>query len=190
MLIYFYSTLPKTNIAPENTASQKETSIPAIHFQAQAASFSGAVFFRKQCIPLQYSKITTGAEGKSCELSHDFPLGKSGKQTTQTTKNNMSGWMSRRLNFNESKNQQKLWVLHFHSFSLSSKSLENNGCLKRFNFTLNVVTRIGVKRQAIQFVYSGWFLLELVLRFAVDGRKLFYGEDRVMNHHWPKASYR
>lgn len=31
--------------------------------------------------------------------------------------------------------------------------------------------------QAIQFVYSGWFLLELVLRFAVDGRKLFYGED-------------
>ena len=40
-----------------------------------------------------------------------------------------------------------------------------------------------MKRQAIQFVYSGWFLLELVLRFAVDGRKLFYGEDRVMNHH-------
>jgi len=31
--------------------------------------------------------------------------------------------------------------------------------------------------QAIQFIYSGWFLLELVLRIAVDGRKLFYGED-------------
>ena len=25
--------LPKTNIAPENTPSQKETSIPTIHFQ-------------------------------------------------------------------------------------------------------------------------------------------------------------
>ena len=26
-------TLPKTNIAPENNDSQKETSIPTIHFQ-------------------------------------------------------------------------------------------------------------------------------------------------------------
>ena len=28
-----YCTLPKTNIAPENGPSQKETSIPTIHFQ-------------------------------------------------------------------------------------------------------------------------------------------------------------
>ena len=29
----FASTLPETNIAPENGPSQKETSIPTIHFQ-------------------------------------------------------------------------------------------------------------------------------------------------------------
>ena len=28
-----YHTLPKTNIAPENRPSQKETSIPTIHFR-------------------------------------------------------------------------------------------------------------------------------------------------------------
>ncbi len=32
-------TLPKTNIAPENRPSQKETSFPTIHFQVQAVSF-------------------------------------------------------------------------------------------------------------------------------------------------------
>lgn len=91
-------------------------------------------------------------------------------------KNNISGWMTRRLNFKESKNKKNSWTscsLVFTEFEVAWKQR----LLKRFNFTLNVVTRIGVKRQAIQFVYSGWFLLELVLRFAVDGRKLFYGED-------------
>ena len=29
----FYVTLPETNIAPENRVSQKETSLPTIHFQ-------------------------------------------------------------------------------------------------------------------------------------------------------------
>ena len=29
----YASTLPETNIAPENRPSQKETSIPTIHFQ-------------------------------------------------------------------------------------------------------------------------------------------------------------
>ena len=33
-------TFPETNIAPENWQSQKETSIPTIHFQVQAVSFS------------------------------------------------------------------------------------------------------------------------------------------------------
>ena len=34
------NTLPETNIfAPENRACQKETSIPAIHFQVRAVSF-------------------------------------------------------------------------------------------------------------------------------------------------------
>ena len=28
-----YATFPETNIAPENRPSQKETSIPTIHFQ-------------------------------------------------------------------------------------------------------------------------------------------------------------
>ena len=32
-------TLPETNIAPENRPSQKETSIPTIHFQVQTVSF-------------------------------------------------------------------------------------------------------------------------------------------------------
>ncbi len=32
-------TLPKTNIAPENRPSQKETSIPTIHFQGRNLSF-------------------------------------------------------------------------------------------------------------------------------------------------------
>ena len=32
-LTIFYGTLPETNIAPENRPSQKETSIPTIHFQ-------------------------------------------------------------------------------------------------------------------------------------------------------------
>ena len=30
--IYIYITLPETNVAPENRPSQKETSIPTIHF--------------------------------------------------------------------------------------------------------------------------------------------------------------
>ena len=39
--IYFSldDTLPETNIAPENRVSQKETSIPTIHFQVQTVSF-------------------------------------------------------------------------------------------------------------------------------------------------------
>jgi hypothetical protein len=36
--------------------------------------------------------------------------------------------------------------------------------------------RIGAG-QAIQYIYSAWFLLELLARIAVDGRKLFVGED-------------
>ena len=32
-------TLPETNIAPENRPSQKETSIPTIHFQVRIVSF-------------------------------------------------------------------------------------------------------------------------------------------------------
>ena len=33
LLSYTGDTLPETNIAPENRVSQKETSIPTIHFQ-------------------------------------------------------------------------------------------------------------------------------------------------------------
>ena len=36
-------TLPETNIAPENRVSQKETSIPTIHFQG--LSFKEGMFF-------------------------------------------------------------------------------------------------------------------------------------------------
>ena len=33
------NTLPETNIVPENRASQKEMSIPTIHFQVRVVSF-------------------------------------------------------------------------------------------------------------------------------------------------------
>ena len=33
------STLPETNIAPENRPSQKESSLPTIHFQGRTLSF-------------------------------------------------------------------------------------------------------------------------------------------------------
>ena len=38
-------TLPKTNIAPENRPSQKESCILTIHFQGQAVSFREVTFF-------------------------------------------------------------------------------------------------------------------------------------------------
>ena len=36
-------TLPETNIAPENRPSQKETSIPAMHFRVRLLLVSGRV---------------------------------------------------------------------------------------------------------------------------------------------------
>ena len=41
-------TLPETNIAPENRSSQKESSIPTIHFQGRAVSFREGTFL---CFP-------------------------------------------------------------------------------------------------------------------------------------------
>ena len=38
------NTLPETNIAPENRPSQKETSLPIIHFQVRAVSFRECIF--------------------------------------------------------------------------------------------------------------------------------------------------
>ena len=38
-------TLPETNITPENRPSQKQTSIPTIHFQVRAVSFRECKFF-------------------------------------------------------------------------------------------------------------------------------------------------
>ena len=38
------NTLPKTNIAPENRPSKKETSIPTIHFQVRTVSFREGIF--------------------------------------------------------------------------------------------------------------------------------------------------
>ena len=39
------STLPRTNIAPENGPSQKESIIPTIHFQVRTASFRDFILF-------------------------------------------------------------------------------------------------------------------------------------------------
>ena len=44
-------TLTETNIAPENRASQKETSIPTIHFQVRAVSFREDNFFVTNPMP-------------------------------------------------------------------------------------------------------------------------------------------
>ena len=41
-----YITLPKTNIAPETRPSEKETSIPTIHFQVQAVSWREGIGVR------------------------------------------------------------------------------------------------------------------------------------------------
>ncbi len=38
-------TLPETNIAHENKPSQKETSIPTIHFQVRTVSFREGNYF-------------------------------------------------------------------------------------------------------------------------------------------------
>ena len=38
-------TLPKTNIAPENRPSQKESSIPTIHFRVQAVRFRDGILY-------------------------------------------------------------------------------------------------------------------------------------------------
>ena len=38
-MLGIFSTLPKTNIASENRASEKESSLPTIHFQGRAVSF-------------------------------------------------------------------------------------------------------------------------------------------------------
>ena len=37
--VFMFDTLPETNIAPEDRPSQKETSIPTIHFLGQSVSF-------------------------------------------------------------------------------------------------------------------------------------------------------
>ena len=41
-------TLPETNVAPENRPSQKESSIPTIHFQVQTVSFREGIYVNLQ----------------------------------------------------------------------------------------------------------------------------------------------
>ena len=45
LVIGAQSTLPETNIAPENRPSQKETSISTTHFQVRAVSFREGIGF-------------------------------------------------------------------------------------------------------------------------------------------------
>ncbi len=54
------TTLPKTNIAPGNRPSQKESSIPTINFQVRAVSFREGIFSRKKVT----SKELAGDLGK------------------------------------------------------------------------------------------------------------------------------
>ena len=59
------TTLPETNIAPENRPSQKETSIPTIHFQVRTVSF-------RECNQLRTFKIMFGQQ-KNSEGQWDSP---------------------------------------------------------------------------------------------------------------------
>ena len=55
-------TLPKTNIARKNRPSQKESSLPTIHFQGLLLLVSGSVFSPKNC---QYPLKNAGTERRS-----------------------------------------------------------------------------------------------------------------------------
>ena len=58
-----FPTLTKTNVAPENRPSQKETSIPTIHFQVRTVGFSAG---NPAKTPVENSK-----EGRSLEKNWD-----------------------------------------------------------------------------------------------------------------------
>ena len=57
-------TLPKTNIAPENRPSQKETNIPTIHFQVRAVGLREGNILN-QAVPLRVSLPRPGFSGFS-----------------------------------------------------------------------------------------------------------------------------
>ena len=66
-------TLPETNIAPENRPSQKESSIPTIHFQVRAVSFrEGMEFFLRNFpseINIELDKMDSGKCQSKCRVS-------------------------------------------------------------------------------------------------------------------------
>ena len=66
----FQTTLPQTNIARENRPSQKETSIPTIHFQGRLLLVSGRVpcDFEKYIIPAN-QKIAPPRTHRVCPAS-------------------------------------------------------------------------------------------------------------------------
>ena len=64
------TTLPETNIAPENRVSQKETSIPTIHFQGQTVSFREGIGYTSS--KLTYSNVYIPP------FVDVFPIGKGG----------------------------------------------------------------------------------------------------------------
>ena len=64
-------TLPKTNIAPENRPSQKETSIPTIHVQVRTVSFREGILDKKiqQIGPPKKKKTNSWNAGKWTETT-------------------------------------------------------------------------------------------------------------------------
>ena len=61
--MFFSLTLPETNIAPENRPSQKETSIPTIHFQGRWLLVSGMVNY-----PIVFSRLEKTTSQRSGNL--------------------------------------------------------------------------------------------------------------------------
>ena len=98
-------TLPKTNIAPENRPSQKETSIPTIHFQVRTVSFregtlSQLEVARNSCqIPGRknrkkniYIHLFTAKKRTTSTTSSKHHLGTRWYQVTQPCKKQPSLW--------------------------------------------------------------------------------------------------
>ena len=136
---------------------------------------------KKNCILLRYSKITTGFDKVGQFFldffSHgNFHLGKS-RNRTEIHRNPKS--KPRKTHTHN----ERFQVFHDQASELSQKvrcsrtEISLRGKRLHREFFTKARSTGWLWRQAIQFIYSGWFLLELVLRVAVDGRKLFYGED-------------
>ena len=62
----FQVTLPETNIAPENSFSQKESHLPTIHFQGRTVSFREGINRMSGCAVWIHAALTMLTSPKRC----------------------------------------------------------------------------------------------------------------------------